>query len=312
MPEYTHKPVLVSEVLFYLGPKSGGFYVDGTVGEGGHAEAILDASGPEGRLFGCDCDPKLLEKVRARLARFGDRVKLEKGNFAELSKWVAPESCDGILFDLGVCSAQLEEPARGLSVHLDGPLDMRLDPDIAVTAADIINTYSENDLTDLFWKLGGERYARKVARAIVYERSHVRGGIRTTGQLARIVERVIPSRNSQRHPATKVFLALRIAVNDELGALERGLEGAVKLLKPGGRLLVISFHSGEARIIKEFGRRNTSPWKVRGKVDVPELREPGKPCLKWVVKDPITPSKEEVEQNPRSRSAQLRVFEKIS
>lgn len=285
--------------------------MDGTVGEGGHAEAILEASAPDGVLYGFDLDPYAIEKAKLRLSRFGMRVQLRQGNFAGMTAWLPAGSCDGVLLDLGVCSAQLALPERGFSLHLDGPLDMRMDPAQPRTAADIVNSWDENELTRLFWECGGERYARKVARAIVYERARLRGGIRTTGQLARIVERVIPRRGGHRHPATKVFLALRVAVNDELGSLERGLESALEVLKPGGRLLVISFHSGEARVIKEFGRRNSVPYRVRGRVDAPELREPARPRLKWVVRDPIVPSAEELAANPRSRSAQLRVFEKV-
>ena len=309
MTDFIHEPVLLEEVLSALRPASGGLYVDGTVGGGGHSEAILEACSPEGRLVAFDRDDWALEAAASRLARFGDRMELHHEAFAGLAKRLAKRRCDGVLLDLGVSSPQLDEAERGFSFQADGPLDMRMDRRQSVTAAQLVNELESEKLAEIFWKLGGERKSRRIARAIVEQRSMQR--LDTTKQLAEAVERACPRRGARTHPATGVFQALRMAVNDELGQVEAGLEAGWSVLKPGGRLAVITFHSGEDRVVKQFGRRLAKPYTVRGEVDLPELREPREPLAKELSRKAIKPSKEELDRNPRSRSAQLRVLEKI-
>jgi len=307
--DFIHEPVLLEEVLSALRPASGGLYVDGTVGGGGHSEAILEACSPEGRLVAFDRDDWALNAAASRLARFGDRMELHHEAFAGLAKRLAKRRCDGVLLDLGVSSPQLDEAERGFSFQADGPLDMRMDRRQSVTAAQLVNELESEKLAEIFWKLGGERKSRRIARAIVEQRSMQR--LDTTKQLAEAVERACPRRGARTHPATGVFQALRMAVNDELGQVEAGLEAGWSVLKPGGRLAVITFHSGEDRVVKQFGRRLAKPYTVRGEVDLPELREPREPLAKELSRKAIKPSKEELDRNPRSRSAQLRVLEKI-
>ena len=309
MTDFIHEPVLLEEVLSALRPASGGLYVDGTVGGGGHSEAILEACSPEGRLVAFDRDDWALNAAASRLARFGDRMELHHEAFAGLAKRLAKRRCDGVLLDLGVSSPQLDEAERGFSFQADGPLDMRMDRRQSVTAAQLVNELESEKLAEIFWKLGGERKSRRIARAIVEQRSMQR--LDTTKQLAEAVERACPRRGARTHPATVVFQALRMAVNDELGQVEAGLEAGWSVLKPGGRLAVITFHSGEDRVVKQFGRRLAKPYTVRGEVDLPELREPREPLAKELSRKAIKPSKEELDRNPRSRSAQLRVLEKI-
>jgi 16S rRNA (cytosine1402-N4)-methyltransferase len=304
-----HKPVMVAEVLAALQPRAGGRYADGTIGAGGHAEAILRASAPDGWLCGCDRDGAALERARARLAPFAGRFELRQGNFAELADWVPPGRCDGVLLDLGVSSMQLDQPERGFSFQQDGPLDMRMDAGQALTAAQLVNESSVPELARMFRELGDERQAGRIARAIERERGRQR--IETTGALARLIERVTPRRGARIHPATRVFQALRMAVNDELGSLRRGLDEALTILKPGGRLAVITFHSAEDRVVKQFGRLRARGYEVPGEVDVPELRRPRVPDLRWVERKGIRPGVAESGENPRARSAQLRVFEKV-
>ncbi|MGC9940371.1 MAG: 16S rRNA (cytosine(1402)-N(4))-methyltransferase RsmH [Verrucomicrobiota bacterium] len=310
MPEFIHKPVMVAEVLAALNPRSNGRYADGTLGGAGHAEQMLAASSPTGRLYGCDRDGAAVEAAQTRLAeKFAGRFEIRRGNFAELVDWVPAAGCDGVLLDLGVSSPQLDEAGRGFSFQNDGPLDMRMDDRQTLTAADLVNGESAEILADIFWKYGGERESRRFARAMVHDR--VRRKFMTTRQLAELIERIAPRGGKKAHPATKVFQALRIAVNDEIGFLKRGLSGAVKILKPGGRLAVITFHSLEDRVVKEFGRERTRDYMFSGEVDVPELRTPVVPELKWVSRKAILPDEVELRENPRARSAQLRVLEKI-
>jgi len=233
---------MVTEVLAALGPKPGGRYVDGTVGGGGHAAAILRGSTPSGWLFGCDRDGAALEAAAARLAEFGGRFELQRGNFSELADWLEPESCDGVLLDLGVSSPQLDWVERGFSFQQSGPLDMRMDTRQPLTAERLVNTASVDELIRIFRDLGEEPEARRLARAIENERRLRR--FETTRQLAELIETVSRRRGKRLHPATRVFQALRMAVNDELGSLHCGLEAALKILKPRGRLAVITFHSG--------------------------------------------------------------------
>jgi 16S rRNA (cytosine1402-N4)-methyltransferase len=308
-PESYHKPVMLSEVLEAVRPMDKGVYVDGTLGGGGHAAAILAASSPSGWLFGCDRDGDAVEAASERLKEFANRFELRRGDFAELAEWVEVGSCDGVLLDLGVSSAQLDRGERGFSFLRDGPLDMRMDQRQTTTAADLVMSLSADELAKIFWEFGGERDSRRLARGIERERS--RRPIRTTAELASLIEKMSPRRGKRAHPATKLFQALRIAVNGEISSLERGLSGAMKILKPGGRLAVITFHSLEDRIVKDFGRARARDYTFTGGVDVPELREPRAPELKLVTRKVIQPGPVELAENARSRSAQLRVMEKI-
>ena len=309
MTDFIHEPVLLEEVLEALSPVSGGLYVDGTVGGGGHSEAILEACSPEGRLVAFDRDDWALEAAAKRLARFGHRLELHREAFAGLAKLLFKRPCDGVLLDLGVSSSQLDEAERGFSFQSDGPLDMRMDRRQPVTAEQLVNELEPEELAEIFWKLGGERKSRRIARAIVEQRSMQR--LETTLQLAEVVERACPRRGARTHPATGVFQALRMAVNDELGQVERGLEAGWSVLKPGGRMAVITFHSGEDRAVKQFSRDLARPYTVRGEVDLPELREQREPLARELSRKAIKPSEAELDRNPRSRSAQLRVLEKI-
>ena len=297
------------EVLSALQPQAGGRYADGTVGGGGHAAAILEASTPNGWLYGCDRDGAAGEAATRRLAGFAGRFELRVANFATLAEWVPVGSCDGVLLDLGVSSAQLDVAERGFSFQQDGPLDMRMNRGQAMTAAGLLNTADADELARLFWELGGERQARRLARAMVRERE--RQPFERTSQLAALVERLSPRMGKRVHPATRVFQALRMAVNDEIGSLKLGLAGALAVLKPGGRLAIITFHSVEDRLVKDFGRAQARDYTFAGTVDVPELRQPRTPELKLVTRRAITPGAAELAENPRSRSAQLRVMERL-
>ncbi len=290
-----HQPVMVTEVLEALAIQPDGIYVDGTVGGGGHAAEIA-ARLETGRLIGLDCDPSALEGARARLEPFGKRVTLVHANFARLDS-VLDElgitHVNGILLDLGVSLTQLDTPQRGLSFRLEGPLDMRLDPTQELTAADLVNTLDERELMKIFRDYGEERWAARIAKNIVRERRST--PLETTTDLVRIIERSIPAavrRKSRIHPATRVFQALRIAVNNELENLQRALTVGVERLAPGGRFVVISFHSLEDRIVKRFFR---------------ERLKTGQAQQIW---GPIRPSPEECAQNPRARSAKLRALSK--
>ncbi len=309
MLNYAHNPVMVAEVLTALQLRPGGRNADGTVGGAGHAAAILRTTAPNGWLYGCDRDGAAIEAASARLAEFAGRFEIRRGNFDELAEWVPAGSCDGVLLDLGVSSPQLDDPDRGFSFQHDGPLDMRMDSRQSLTAAQLVNELSAAELAKIFWEYGDEPKSRHIAKAIEMDRKLCR--FETTRQLAELIERINPRRGSKSHPATRVFQALRIAVNDEIGMVRRGLAGALKILKPGGRMAVISFHSLEDRVVKEFGREHARDYTVPGEVDVPELRIPRQPELRLVSRKPVMPTDAEVAENPRARSAQLRVFEKI-
>jgi len=301
---------MAAEVLQTLKPQPGGIYADGTVGGAGHAAQILESSSPTGWLYGCDRDGVAVETAKRRLAeRFAGRFEIRRGNFSEWAGWIPAGRCDGVLLDLGVSSPQLDSPERGFSFQQDGPLDMRMDDRQPLTAADLVNRAGAEELAKIFWEYGDERESRRFAKAIVLDRAQT--PFRTTRQLADLIERLAPRGGKKAHPATKVFQALRIAVNDEIGSLKRGLEAAVTILKPGGRLVVITFHSLEDRTVKAFGREKTRDYTFTGEVDVPELRQPRVPELRWVSRKAIAPGDEELKANPRSRSAQLRVLEKI-
>jgi 16S rRNA (cytosine1402-N4)-methyltransferase len=300
---------MVAEVLAALNPTPSGRYLDGTVGGGGHASAILQAGAPTAWLYGCDRDLQAIEAAAAHLAGYAGRFELRQMNFADVGSWLSPGSCEGVLLDLGVSSPQLDRADRGFSFQQDGPLDMRMDQQHGITAAQWIDEADVNEMARVFWELGGEREARRLARAIDAERRQ--STLETTAQLVRLVERILPAGRHHLHPATRVFQGLRMVVNDELGSLRRGLEACWRILKSTGRLAVISFHSGEDRVVKEFGKRLARDYEVQGEVDIPELRQSRAPWLRWLHKKPITPGAEEVRSNPRARSARLRAFEKL-
>lgn len=299
---------MLEEAMSALQPGPGRRFVDGTVGMGGHAEALLKRSAPDGWLWGCDRDGDALEIAGARLAGFAGRFELRCGNFAELGDWVPEAGCDGVLLDLGVSSPQLDRAERGFSFMADGPLDMRMNQRQGTTAAELVNSLDTMDLTRLFRELGDEPDARRIAREIDRERRVHRIG--TTGHLASLVERCV-ARRGRRHPATRVFQALRMAVNDELGSLQRGLTVALALLRPGGRLVTISFQSLEERMVKRWGREMVRDYDVVGDVDVPELRQPRPARMRWVMRHALLPGEAETAMNPRARSAQMRVLEKL-
>jgi len=307
--EYKHVPVMSNEVLQTLQPKDDGRYADGTIGGGGHAAMILEASNTGSWLGGSDRDGAAVEAASSRLAPYAGRFEIRKGSFASLADWIEPGSLDGVLLDLGVSSPQLDWPERGFSLLQDGPLDMRMDVEQHMTAANIVNGETEGKLADIIWRLGGERESRKIAKAIV--RAREKNEIRTTKELKDIVETVKPRRGKKTHPATKVFQALRIEVNDEFGELNQGLNSVSSLLKEGGRLAVITFHSGEDRIVKDYGRVETRDYDVPGEEDVPALRVDRPSRMRWVNRKAICATEEEIAANPRARSAQLRVLEKL-
>lgn len=304
-----HNPVLWTEVLAALAPRPGGRYVDGTIGGAGHAAGMLTASGPTGWLLGIDRDGAALAAAAERLAPFQGRFELRHGTFDQIGEWLEPESVDGVLLDLGVSSPQFDRPERGFSFQHPGPLDMRMDPSRGPTAADYVNTAPASELARIFAEYGEEPRARQLARLIEMERK-VRP-LTTTTELADLIERAVPRRGARIHPATRVFQALRIHLNDELGQLERGLVAAARVLRAGGRLAVISFHSLEARMVKRFGTERTRNYEFDGPDDIPAFRRPRNPEFRWIERRAVVAGEVEREENPRSRSAQLRVLEKI-
>jgi 16S rRNA (cytosine1402-N4)-methyltransferase len=306
-----HIPVLKREVIDGLVCLSGGLYVDGTLGEGGHTEAILEATGPGGRVLGIDQDPEAIARVGQRLEGFGERLLLRQGNFIQMKEFLQAEGwdqVDGILLDLGVSSNQLDDPARGFSFKWDGPLDMRMDPNTSVSASDLVNDLSERDLSRLFWRYGEERWARSIARAIVKTRQ--KGRLDRTLQLAEIVRSAIPPRARRKriHPATQTFQALRIMVNGELEQLNQVLQEGINRLRVGARFCVISYHSLEDRTVKEIFRRNEQVCQCPP--DFPECVCGQVSRLRVITRKPVRPGSSEIHQNPRSRSAKLRVAEK--
>jgi 16S rRNA (cytosine1402-N4)-methyltransferase len=302
-----HLPVLYNEIIHAMQPERGGLYVDGTVGAGGHAWGILQASNPDGQLLGLDVDPQALDLAREKLAEFGERAHLVRVSYTALLKQVAAfkwQQVDGILLDLGLSSMQLDTPQRGFSFQTEAPLDMRFDPDGKTSAADLVNQLDEGSLADLLYHYGEERRSRQVARAIVSTRP-----ITTTTQLANVVAEATSGGKSGIHPATRTFQALRIAVNRELEALEQFLPQTLQVLRPGGRLAIISFHSLEDRIVKQFMRKES-----RDCICPP--RQPVCTCghkatLREVTIKPVRPQENEIRNNARSRSARLRVAERI-
>ena len=309
MPEFVHQSVLLREVLAALQPRSGQLLLDGTLGGAGHAHAWLEASAPEGRLIGLDRDDAALAAAAERLKPFSGRFELHRANFAAMESFTKPCTCDAALLDLGVSSPQLDQAARGFSFQREGPLDMRMDQRDPVTAATIINTWPEEELANLFWELGEERASRRIASAISKRR--VVRPFETTTDLAELIANLLGRGKLKIHPATKVFQALRMEVNRELDAIQDGLQSAWQLLKPRGRLAVITFHSLEDRLVKDFGRELERDYRVEGEMDIPELRQPKQPEATLVTRKPVTPGEAELKQNPRARSAKLRVIEKL-
>jgi 16S rRNA (cytosine1402-N4)-methyltransferase len=294
-----HVPVLSEEVVAWLVRKPGGTYLDCTVGQGGHAALILERSSPGGILIGIDRDPDAIAATGERLARFAPRMRLGQGNFSALKQClmsVGVAEVDGVIFDLGVSSAQLDRPERGLSFLSDGPLDMRMDQRAGRTAADLVAQLPERELADLIYRYGEERYSRRIARSIIAARK-VRP-LRTTFDLVSVISDSVPAayRHGRLHCATRTFQALRIAVNQELDVIEGALRDAADVLVPGGRLCVIAFHSLEDRIAKHT---------IRSLSRGPDA------CLKVLTKKPCLPSEEERRNNPRARSAKLRVAERL-
>lgn len=305
--DHGHISVLYQSVLEYSSVRPGGRYLDGTLGAGGHAAAILDASSPDGRLLGMDRDPDALSFARQRLAPYGDRVVLVHASFAEMGKHAARlgfEQLDGILLDLGLSSRQLDDPSRGFAFRYDGPLDMRFDPSDDRSAARLVNELSTEELADILYRYGEERDSRRIARAIVAARP-----LGSTGELAAVVRSAVRRREPGKHPATRTFQALRIAVNRELDALTAALPQAAELLCPGGRLLVIAFHSLEDRIVKQFFRREAQDCICPPEMPICNCQH--KASFNILTRKPIRPPANEVERNPRSRSARLRVAERI-
>ncbi|GAC1566059.1 MAG: 16S rRNA (cytosine(1402)-N(4))-methyltransferase RsmH [Ktedonobacteraceae bacterium] len=333
-----HIPVLLEEALKYLQPKAGGQYIDGTLGGGGHTEAILERSAPDGKVLGIDSDARALERVGKRLSSMVEqrRLALVRGNFAELARIVQDEadfvsSVDGIMLDLGFSSDQMDDPQRGFAFSVDGPLDMRLDQSQELTAADLVNTASEEELANIFWRYGEERRSRQVAWRIIRERA--RGPITSTTQLARLAAAGVPYKAGMIHPATRVFQALRIAVNGELEQLEAALPQMLDILsaasarkntassddgednekaggRDDGRMVIISFHSLEDRLVMVFMRREASDC----------ICPPGTPVcicghkarLRILTPKPVTPGNQEIQANPRARSAKLRAAQIIA
>jgi 16S rRNA (cytosine1402-N4)-methyltransferase len=305
-----HEPVLRKEALDGLAVREGGQYLDGTYGRGGHANAILRGLGSEGRLLVIDRDPVAVAEARTHLGSDA-RVRVMQGNFADmqaLSKQSGMESSyDGILLDLGVSSPQLDQPERGFSFRADGPLDMRMDPSSGRPASDWISSASVKEIADVIKRYGEERFARRIAAAIV--RAREAAPLQTTAELAEVVARAVPGREPGKNPATRTFQAIRIHINDELGAITRGLDQAVPMLAPGGRLCVISFHSLEDRIVKRFIRRESEEDEVwRG---LPDMPDSARPALRRIGKA-IRAGREELAKNPRARSAVLRTAEKLN
>jgi len=307
MNEAPHRPVLYQEIIHALHPVTGGRYVDGTLGAGGHARGIMEASAPDGQLLGLDVDPHAIAVARKTLAPYEHRIHLVQASYASLAGQLAGlgwEAVDGILLDLGASSMQFDTPERGFSFLQDAPLDMRFGPGMERTAANLVNRLSERELADLIYRYGEERDSRKIARAIVRARP-----LHTTRELVSVIESVSPRRGDRIHPATRTFQALRIAVNEELESIETVLPQAVAALKPGGRITVISFHSLEDRIVKDFFREQSKDLINPPYERIYEVER--KATLKEVNRKPLTPSEDEIKNNPRARSAKLRIAEKI-
>lgn len=310
--EFEHRPVLLREVLQCLAPRPGGVYIDGTLGGAGHASEILQLISPGGRLLGIDRDDRALEAAARRLRTYGDRAALVRGNYAEMDSLAAGHglgAVDGVLLDIGVSSPQLDASERGFSYRDNAPLDMRMDQRQPATAGELVNNLPEDELSRIIFQYGEERFARRIASRIIRER--LERPITTTGRLAEIVKEAIPAaaRRTGPHPSRRTFQALRIAVNDELGSLRRGIEAALKILRPGGRLVIITFHSLEDRICKEaFSKLSRACLCPPG---LPVCVCHHRPALKLITRKPIVAGEDELRDNPRSRSAKLRAAERL-
>ena len=302
-----HVPVLYQEVISGLQPGPGGRYIDGTVGLGGHTSGLLEGAAPDGMVLGIDRDPQALHEAQQKLAVFGERALLKHGSYLQMETFASElgwEQVDGILLDLGISSLQLERPERGFSFREAGPLDMRFDPNADRTADDIVNGWQQEELANVLFQFGEERQSRRIARALVEARP-----IRDTQHLAEVVAAARRGKRSRIHPATRTFQALRIAVNGELEAVREALPLGMGLLRPGGRMAVIAFHSLEDRIVKQTFREVS-----REKYDPadPRLGMGGETVeMREITRKPIRPSEAEVALNPRSRSARLRIIEKL-
>jgi 16S rRNA (cytosine1402-N4)-methyltransferase len=301
-----HQPVLYNEIIHALNPFSPGLYVDGTVGAGGHAWGILDACKPDGRLLGLDLDPQALDIANQRLSVFNPRVTLVQASYTTLLEQIRRlgwQQVNGIVLDLGVSSIQLDQPERGFSFLNEGPLDMRFGPEIPESAEDLINTLPEADLADLIWRYGEEPQSRRIARAIMAARP-----LHTTRELADVVSQATGGRRGRLHPATRTFQALRIAVNQELQSIETVLPLAVEALVPGGRLAVITFHSLEDRIVKQFIRRESKDCICPP--EQPDCNCEHEASVIDITRHPIVATEIEILENSRARSAHLRIAEK--
>lgn len=312
---FHHRPVMLIEAMQWLAPRPGGTYVDATLGGGGHGMEIVRRISPGGRFIGIDRDKTALEVASQHIRASAPpdvALSFVAGNYADLERILDELDCpvvDGVLFDLGVSSPQLDDPQRGFTYRHDAPLDMRMDPDQTLTARDLVNELSERELADIIWRYGEERWATRIARFIVERRR--RAPLETTGELVEVIKAAVPAaaRRQGPHPARRTFQALRIAVNDELGSLRRGLMGAINRLAYEGRAVAISFHSLEDRIVKEVFRD-----AARGCICPPELpvcQCHRVPTVRILTRRPVLPSPEEIESNPRARSAKLRAAEKV-
>ena len=311
MSDY-HTPVMLRETLEYLQPRPGGVYVDATLGGGGYSEAILPRCQPGGRVIGIDQDPDALAEASRRLSEWGDAFFPLKGNFREMDvllRHAGIVRVDGAVFDLGVSSHQLNAGERGFSFRYDAPLDMRMDPTQGDTAADLVNSLSESELARIIREYGEENWATRIAKFVMEARA--RAPLRTTSDLVRIIESAVPkaARPKEIHAATRTFQALRIAVNGELDALEQGLSSALECLSSGGRIVVISYHSLEDRIVKNRFQSMEKPCVCPPGLPVCVCGKT--PLVRVVTRKPVSPTAEEVETNPRSRSARLRCVEKL-
>jgi 16S rRNA (cytosine1402-N4)-methyltransferase len=310
--EFHHIPVLLQETMEALDVKPGGRYVDCTLGGAGHSTEILKRSAPDGLLIGLDQDDNALKAAGERLAPYGERARLVKTNFAHIADVVerlGVGPVDGVMMDIGVSSHQFDEGERGFSYHQDAPLDMRMDRSNPVSAATVVNEWDEGEIARILWEYSDEKWSRRIAQFIVSARRQK--PVETTGELVEIIKAAIPAaaRREGGHPARRTFQAIRIAVNDELGALERGLEGALRVLKPGGRLAVITFHSLEDRIVKQTFHRWVKPCTCPPHLPVCVCGK--RPLAAHVTRKPVKASAGELAVNPRSRSATLRAIEKL-
>lgn len=303
---HAHVPVMLAEMLAALAPKDGAIYLDGTFGAGGYTRALLDAAKCD--VIAIDRDPAAIARGQALKAKYGERLALIEGRFGEMDALCPAQALDGVALDLGVSSPQIDDPARGFSFRGDGPLDMRMGAD-GLSAADIVNDWPESDIADAIYQLGEERLSRRVARAIVAARAEKR--IERTGELASLVRSCVPRSKDGIDPATRTFQALRMAANDELGELARGLAAAERLLKPGGRLAVVSFHSLEDRAVKEFLKKRAGA-EDRGSRYLPAKAALRAPSFALVGRKGAKAGAAEIARNPRARSATLRVAERTS